>query len=195
MVPLVAFPIPPPECAWASLTAGWMDSTLLARLIEGFDHVQQARPSFLGNLRELDSHPRKERVTLLPRPHPGHFAFCVDRHGRIIGQDQFQREVGPYSRWEIALDEDPASADLGGDALDLFVVRRQVTHLYCEPRAREISDCSMRPRLLDIALDKIHDGIPGHCPQRLTLLADQLHRFRITVQFQGFPPVPQRSLG
>ena len=82
VVAVAAFPILPIESPRASLTVRRRGSTPLARMIEGLDHGQKARPSCLGHLGELDPHPRKERIMLLPRPDPGHFALCVDRRGR-----------------------------------------------------------------------------------------------------------------
>src|SRR5438874_10129033 len=42
-------------------------STPLTRMIEGLDHGQKTRPSCFRNLGELDPHPRKEHIMLLPR--------------------------------------------------------------------------------------------------------------------------------
>jgi hypothetical protein len=60
----------------------------------------------------------------------------------------------------MGLDEDPTSADLAGDTVEVFVVRCQQPNLRRETTAGVISDCAMGLGLIDIALNEIYNGIP-----------------------------------
>ncbi|SPP64424.1 hypothetical protein NITLEN_20063 [Nitrospira lenta] len=156
--------------------------------VQGLNQFHQLCLRLLIDIRKLHAHSWKEKMALWSIPCPGDLAFGFDLLPGPIRQGKFHRYFRSGSERGAAFNEESASADAAGQAIELFPFGSGIADFQCK-RGSRVCAAMGKARIVITRQELINDGSPGDASEEgVSGIVDQNH-FLMGVDHEVFPLV------